>query len=200
MRPPVVAALVGAALALLAVGVVVGMAVGGDNGEAGAPATVTVGETTTETRTETVTETAAAETADGLPADAAATRAALLEAAEEGDHDRVAALAGDAFSYTFGGPVEGGPAAYWRQLEQETGERPLEILAALLRLPYTLHEGTYTWPFAFDTPLDELSEYERGLLGEVVDVGEAYAGGVGYAGWRTGIAPDGQWRFFVTGD
>jgi hypothetical protein len=44
------------------------------------------------------------------------------------------------FTYTFGVPIESGPAAYWRQSEQR-GEQPLETLAAVLKLPYTLLRG-----------------------------------------------------------
>jgi hypothetical protein len=135
-----------------------------------------------------------------LPAPVAQTRAQLLAAAEAGDYDALAGLAPEDFSYTFGEPPEGGPAEYWRELEQTTDERPMETLAGLLRLPYTLHAGFYTWPFAFDTPLDELTDYERELLSETVDVEGAYAAGVGYADWRVGIEPDGTWRFFISGD
>jgi hypothetical protein len=135
-----------------------------------------------------------------LPPPVAETRAQLLATAEAGDHEAVAALAPEDFSYTFGTPAEGGPASYWRELEQTTDEDPLGTLAGLLRLPYTLYQGIYTWPFAFDRELDELTDYERELLSEVVDVDTAYAAGVGYAGWRVGIAPDGTWRFFVAGD
>jgi hypothetical protein len=134
-----------------------------------------------------------------VPAPVAETRAQLLAAAEAGDHDALAALAPDDFSYTFGSPAEGGPAEYWRGLD-DAGEDPLGMLAALLRLPYTLYAGIYTWPFAFDRPLDGLTDYERGLLEDVVDVEQAYAAGTGYAGWRAGIEPDGTWRFFVAGD
>jgi hypothetical protein len=186
-----------AVLLLAAVGGLAALALRGDDPVPDAGETVVVTETAAETVTVTETEPAAD---DVLPDAVAGTRAGILAAAEAGDHDALAELAPDDFSYTFGGPVEGGPAAYWRELEQTTDERPLEILAALLRLPYTLHAGIYTWPFAFDTPPEELTDYERDLLAEAVDVDAAYAAGVGYAGWRTGIEPDGTWRFFIAGD
>ena len=133
----------------------------------------------------------------GLPAPVAGLRAELLAAAEAGDHDALAALAPEDFSYSFGGPVDGDLAAYWRRLEQE-GEQPLEALAAILRLPYALSGGIYVWPFAHAAAPDELTDYERGLLEELP--GGAPVTGEGYLGWRTGIAPDGQWRFFIAGD
>ena len=162
--------------------------------------TVTESETTTETATETVTqtETAAAEPV-GLPAAVAETHAALLAAAEAGDYEALRPLRpASGFSYTFGGGVEGGPIAYWQMLETQTDERPIEILARILRLPYTLSGGLYVWPFAYDKQQDELTAHERELLGDLAD---SYSGaGSGYLGWRTGIEPDGTWRFFIAGD
>lgn len=161
----------------------------------GAGETVTVTETVTEATTVIETETVTATEAVGLPEATAQTREAILEAAEAGDPDALAAIAGDAFRYTFGGPVEGGPAAYWRQLEEQ-GERPLETLAAILRMPYTLSSGIYVWPFAYDVTPAELTDHERELLGELADDFAPE----GYLGWRAGIAPDGAWLYFVAGD
>lgn len=162
--------------------------------------TVTESETVTETATETVTRTeTAAGPAAGLPPAVAETHAALLEAAESGDYEALRPLLPESgFSYTFGAGDPDGPIAYWQQLQEETGERPIEILARILRLPYTLSGGAYVWPFAYDKQEDELSGYERELLGDLAD---AYSGaGSGYLGWRAGIEPDGTWRFFIAGD
>jgi hypothetical protein len=131
----------------------------------------------------------------GLPEQVAEKREAILEAAESGDPDAVATLAGERFSYTFGGEVAGGPAAYWRQLEDQ-GEQPIETLAAILRMPYTVSRGIYVWPFAFDKAPDEITDHERELLGELADD----FGPEGYLGWRAGIAADGTWLYFVAGD
>jgi hypothetical protein len=155
-------------------------------------------ETATETETVTQTETAAAQPA-GLPPPVAETHAALLAAAESGDYEALRPLLpGSGFSYTFGGEVQGGPIAYWQLLERQTDERPIEILARILRLPYTLSGGQYVWPFAYDKQEDELTAHERELLG---DLANSYSGaGSGYLGWRAGIEPDGTWRFFIAGD
>jgi hypothetical protein len=168
------------------------------------------GETTTVTETDTRTETATAtetvtqtETvagpAAGLPPAVAETHAALLAAAEAGDYEALRPLLpASGFSYTFGGPVQGGPIAYWQQVEQESGESPIETLARILQMPYTLFGGTYVWPFAFDKTQEELTAYEREILGDLAD---DYSGaGSGYLGWRAGIEPDGTWRFFIAGD
>lgn len=148
-----------------------------------------------------MTETAADE---GLPVAVAAKRDAILAGADAGDHEAVAALADEGFRYSFGGPVEGGPAAYWKEIEATTGDRPLEDLAEILKLPYTLSQGYYVWPFVYDdTDLSALSEHEVELLQPIVEPGEleAYAeAGSGWLGWRAGITPDGRWQFFVAGD
>jgi hypothetical protein len=161
------------------------------------------GETTvTEAVTTTVTTTAT-ETAPppGLPAPVARTHAALLAAAEAGDFEALRALLpADGFRYTFGEEVAGGPIAYWRNLQDGIGGRPLEALAAVLRLPYVLSRGIYVWPFAYTlTGEDDLTEHERALL-ETVGGDQLVVPGTGYLGWRAGIEPDGDWVFFIAGD
>jgi hypothetical protein len=165
----------------------------------GCGGTETVTVTTTETVTEatTVTETVTEATAAGLPEPVAETHAALLEAARTGDYEALRPLIPRQFSYTFGGPVEGGPIAYWQQVEAESEESPIEILDRILSMPYTLYRGTYIWPFAYDKQPDELTDYERRLLGDLAD---DFGGGSGYLGWRAGIEPDGTWSFFIAGD
>jgi hypothetical protein len=143
------------------------------------------------TRTETA--------ASGLPEAVEAKRAAILEAARSGNADAVAALTGEQFNYSFGGPVEGGPGAYWRQLEAN-GEQPLDALAAILELPYTLSSGIYVWPFAYDKTEEQITAYERELLRALPADAAAFVPGGGYLGWRAGIEPDGDWVFFVSGD
>jgi len=135
------------------------------------------------------------ESVSELPAPVEEKRAAILAAIADDDLDAVAALTDDEFSYTFGGPLAGGPASYWRQLEAE-GENPLGELELILGMPYTLATGHYVWPFAYDKTADTITDYERELLEplETTFVGE------GYLGWRAGFRPDGRWVFFVAGD
>lgn len=158
--------------------------------------TTTASVTERETVTETVTETVPA-VAPGLPGPVSETHAALLAAAESGDYEQLRPLLPDEFSYTFGGPVEDGPIAYWQQVEADSRERPIEVLERILKMPYTLAGGTYIWPFAFDKEASELTAYERELLGDQADT---FGAGSGYLGWRAGIEPDGTWRFFIAGD
>ena len=158
--------------------------------------TVTETETRTKTETDTRTETVAGPAA-GLPAPVAETHAALLKAAEEGKYEALRPLLPAQFSYTFGLPNESGPIPYWVVIEEEGGESPIEVLRRILRMPYTLHRGTYVWPFAYDRQPEELTPHERSLLGDLAD---DFGVDSGYLGWRTGIAPDGTWRFFIAGD
>ena len=140
------------------------------------------------TETQTVTETVAS----GVPAAVEQKRAEILAAAEAGDYEALRPLIGEQFSYSFGGPVDGGPIAYWRSLPED----PLPVLARILKLPPTLSTGIYVWPFAYSEPANQLTDYERGLLGDLAD---DYAG-ESYYGWRAGIEPDGDWIFFIAGD
>jgi hypothetical protein len=155
----------------------------------------------TVTVTTTVEEAPSGATVSGLPSEVEETRAALLEAARAGDYDAVAALGAPGFRYTFGSPVEGGPAAYWRELERTGDARPLERLAAILELPPVLSRGYYVWPWAYAVAdADDLSQHERTLLAPLGGLDTLFAPGTGYLGWRTGIAPDGSWTYFVAGD
>ncbi len=136
------------------------------------------------------------EAVSGLPDAVVQKRAAVLAAAQAKNYDALAALADpQGFEYTFGDPVPGGPAAYWRKIEAD--EHPLDALVQILQLPYTLSRGYYVWPFAYDKTEDELTDYERQLL---ASLGRGGAFADGYLGWRAGFTPDGRWAFFVAGD
>jgi hypothetical protein len=177
---------------LLALGGAVGFIIS-DRTQGKETATVTL------TRTETVTETRSGATGDiGVPAAVEAKRVEILRAAEAKDYEGLARLADPTFKYTFGSPVPGGPAGFWRKAERQ-GQQPLEALAAVLKLPYTLSRGLYVWPFAYDKTADEITQYEAILL-KMIPPGDVTVGLQGYLGWRAGILPDGSWIYFVSGD
>ena len=136
-----------------------------------------------------------------IPADVEETRVALLQAAESGDYEALRPLISDSFEYTFGSPVEGGPIEYCQRLEEETNERPLESLAAILKMPYVLSRGYYVWPWAYTVEsAGDLSEHEVELLEPLGPTSRLFPSGSGYFGWRAGVEPDGTWAFFVAGD
>jgi hypothetical protein len=138
-----------------------------------------------------------------LPDPVERTRIAIAEAAAARNYDALAQLIPeDGFEYTFGGPVPGGPAAYWRRLEASTEEAPLDTLVAVLALPYTKVRGIYVWPFAFDRAPEQLTEEELELLATFATPREieGWREFGGYIGYRAGIEPDGDWVFYVAGD
>lgn len=155
-------------------------------------------ETRTVTVTDVSTSTVASTVADtAIPAAVETTRAAIAAAAAARDYAALRQLIPkDGFTYSYGGPYPGGAIAYWQHLEKTSNARPFETLARIMRQPYSLRQGLYVWPFAYGTPRGELTEYERGLLGDLV---KSYVG-VDYYGWRSGIRPDGTWVFYVSGD
>ena len=133
----------------------------------------------------------------GLPAAVERTRAGILTALAAHDDAALNRLVPDrSFTYTFGGVTPGGAVAYWNKLEVQGPTHPLTTLARILRLPYSLRQGVYVWPFAYGVPKGELTAYERRLLGPLV---RSYAG-EDYYGYRAGIKPDGAWSFYVSGD
>jgi hypothetical protein len=138
-----------------------------------------------------------------LPDPVERSRIAIAKAAAARDYGALARLIRDeGFEYTFGGPAQGGPTAYWRRLEATTDEAPLETLVAVLALPHTRMRGIYVWPFAFDRDPKRLTEEELELLSTFATPREiqGWREFGGYIGWRAGIEPDGDWVFYVAGD
>ena len=132
-----------------------------------------------------------------VPVAVALTHSRLLTAAKSGDYEKLRPLIpAKGFAYSYGGDFPGRPIAYWKDVEQSSDRRPIEILASILRMPYTLNHGLYVWPFAYDKRKGDLTAYERGLLGPLV---KSYVG-QDYYGWRAGFRPDGKWIFFIAGD
>jgi len=186
--------------ALLLIGVALLLAAGGVGGWFAARE-IEGTEIVTETTTVSVTTTEEARES-GLPDAVEEARTALLAAAEAGDYEALRPLIPETgFEYTFGSPVGGGPIAYWQELERTTDEEPLEALAQVLKMPYTLSRGTYFWPFAYDVAaIEDLTAHERELLAPLGPLDTVFVEGTGYVGWRAGIQPDGTWVFFVAGD
>lgn len=142
-----------------------------------------------------------------LPAAVAATRRAIAEAATACDYGRLAELAGGGrrpFTAAFGGASD--VAAHWQRTEQ-AGDEPLRYLVGLLERPFARREldGTaqFLWPsaYAYDRWRDVPGE-EREALRPLYDDEdfESFERFGGYAGYRVGIAADGEWLFFVAGD
>jgi hypothetical protein len=138
----------------------------------------------------------------GLPGPVSSTRAAILEAAETGDYDRLRPLVdADVFLSDFGFGREPDPTGRWQAL----GRRPLETMNVLLRMDYVVqetNEGTlYQWPrLGPDSSPDDLSARERELFSTIMTSDELEAlvlPEVGYTAPRLGILADGTWWFFI---
>lgn len=138
-----------------------------------------------------------------LPAEVAATRQRIADAAVACDYAALEAIAREgteAFTFSFGGGDSA--AGFWEGLEA-TGRRPLASLVAVLGLPKgRVDERIYAWPSVHvegATDEDWRAVVDAGLLS--ADEADAMrAQGSGYLGWRAGIAADGEWLFFVAGD
>lgn len=144
------------------------------------------------------------ESQEGLPLQVAETRSAIVEAAVACDEERLAELAGETFTYSFGGGDDF--AGFLRRGEERT-PRPLRYLVELLDRPYETIEvqgqTQYVWPsaFAYDN-WDEVPEADREALEPLYDEEDfaRFARFGGYTGYRIGISADGRWLFFVAGD
>ncbi|MEM1317708.1 MAG: cytoplasmic protein [Pseudomonadota bacterium] len=145
-----------------------------------------------------------------LPAPVRATRARILAAIETGEVENLRTIIGtgeDMTSLSIGGN-EADPIDFLKEISGDAeGIEILAILKEVLETGYTrMDPGTdlelYVWPYFFGYPLDRLTAAQRVELftimtaGEVLDSEEFGS----YIFYRIGIAPDGQWAFFVSGD
>lgn len=141
---------------------------------------------------------------EGLPLSVAETRAAIVEAAVACDVGRLVELAGEEFTFSFGG---GDDFAGFLLRGEERAPRPLRYLVELLDRPYETVEvqgqTQYVWPsaFAYDD-WAEVPEADREALQPLYDEEDftRFARFGGYTGYRVGISADGDWLFFVAGD
>ena len=143
-----------------------------------------------------------------LPEPVAATRTAIVAAAAACDFDGLAAIvtAGVPGLFTYSLGDRGDPAGFWRA-QEAAGIRSLEALVATLGLPFgrmsVVGDGDFVWPsaFAYDS-WEDVPEADRRVLDTLYadDDLVGFADFGAFAGYRTAIAQDGSWVFFVTGD
>lgn len=138
---------------------------------------------------------------EGMPAEVAAARDFLLDAALRCDEQLLftAIEESEMFSFSFGDDTDA--IGYWWDLE-EAGEAPyLRLAQVLSTTPAPSAAGDmWVWPqVATDLP-EHTTDAAWAELTWVDDPAATLAAPEGYIGWRTGITLDGQWRFFVAGD
>lgn len=134
----------------------------------------------------------------------------LVEAARSGDIEKLRPYIGsgdDVTLLSFGG-FEGDPIDFLKSLSGDgEGHEILAILLEVLEAGFVhVEEGTpnemYVWPYFYAVPADNLTPPQRVELFELLTYGdyeEMKAFGA-YFFYRTGITPQGRWRFFVAGD
>lgn len=146
---------------------------------------------------------------DGLPEAVRETRRKILDAARSGDMENLRAVIGEQReppSVAF--DTVGDPIGYLKALASDAGGR--EILAILLEVLEAGHvhldpggpEEIYLWPYFAAYPLEALTPpqlVELFTLLASAEYEEMRSYGA-YTFFRVGIAPDGEWRFFLAGD
>ena len=142
-----------------------------------------------------------------LPVPVARTRERILTAARSGDLRNLAALMKESKPiYSFGDDKD--PIAFWKaRYPDSDGVEVLSILVTVLETGYVhVDDGTpletYVWPYFVRMSLKTLTPQQKVELFRIVTGGD-YKDMVtfgAYAFYRLGIAPDGTWLFFVTGD
>jgi hypothetical protein len=144
-----------------------------------------------------------------LPAAVARMRARIIEAARSGDLDKiVTVMQTNETMPIFSFANERDPVAYWRANYPESGG--LEVLSILLEILdmgfVHVDAGTpqdmYVWPYFAYVPLKELTPPQKVELFKVVTGSDyrAMQDFGAYIFYRLGIAPDGTWHFFVSGE
>jgi hypothetical protein len=137
-------------------------------------------------------------------------RELIVEAAASGDIERLRPLLGKGLTETQVSIVETDedPVATLKGLSGDNeGIEVLAILLDVLATGFVLKDaGTpeeiYVWPYFTEKPLTSLTPPEKIELLRIVTAGD-FADMQefgGYNFYRVGITPDGQWKFFVTGD
>ncbi|MBV8754455.1 MAG: hypothetical protein JO328_16455 [Hyphomicrobiales bacterium] len=144
-----------------------------------------------------------------LPAPVARMRARIIEAARTGDLDKlVTVMQTNETMPIFSFANERDPVAYWRTNYPESGG--LEVLSILLEILdmgfVHVDAGTpqdmYVWPYFAYLPLKDLTAAQKVELFKVVTGSDyrAMQDFGAYIFYRVGIAPDGTWHFFVSGE
>lgn len=137
-----------------------------------------------------------------MPAEVAALRDFLADAALRCDEQLLftAIEESEMFTYSFGD--EGDPIGYWWELE-DAGDEPYRRIVDVLSTTPALADGgeVWVWP-GVTTGRAETRTPERlaELDGWTEQDDLSSLDEVGYLGWRIGISDDGEWRFFVRGD
>lgn len=127
-------------------------------------------------------------------------RKAIIEATEKKDYKKLSDLAGNNFSYSFGGDYEGGFETWIKYLEKN--ENPFQNIRTILEQPFAKQGNIYVWPGYFLKNSDQWSEEDLKQMRKIEDEEaiENWRKFGGYIGYRIGIRDDGTWLFYIAGD
>jgi hypothetical protein len=144
-----------------------------------------------------------------LPPAVAQTRSRILAAARSGDLEKLlAVMQTDGKLPVFSFSEDKDPVAFWKaNYPDSAGIEVLSILinvleAAFVHVDVGTPQEVYIWPYFARLPLKSLTPQQRVELFRIV-TGADYKDMVefgAYSFYRVGIAPDGTWHFFVSGD
>jgi hypothetical protein len=144
-----------------------------------------------------------------LPPAVAAMRERILAAARSGELLKLFAVMKEAPSLpVFSFSEDSDPVSFWKtNYPDSDGVEALSILINVLETGFVhVDVGTpqeiYLWPYFARIPLKALTPQQRVELFRIVtgaDYKDMVEFGV-YSFYRIGIAPDGTWQFFVSGD
>jgi hypothetical protein len=144
-----------------------------------------------------------------LPPRVARMRARIIEAARSGDLNKVlTVMQSNETMPIFSFANERDPTAYWRTNYPESGGiEVLSILLEILDMGFVhVDAGTpqdmYVWPYFAYVSLKQLTPTQKVDLFKIVTGSDyrAMQDFGAYIFYRIGIAPDGTWHFFVSGD
>ena len=137
-------------------------------------------------------------------------RELIVEAAASGDIERLRPLLGKGVTETQVSIVESAEGPVETLKGQSGDSEGIEVLAILLDVLATgfvhVGQGTpdemYVWPYFAEKSLATLTPPEKVELLRIVTAGDfADMQEIGsYNFYRIGITPDGQWKFFITGE
>jgi hypothetical protein len=144
-----------------------------------------------------------------LPAPVARMRNRILEAARSGELGKVlAVMEANAALPIFTLGSDHNPITYWKtSYPDSNGLEVLAIMTGILETGFVhVDKGTpqeaFVWPYLARMPLNDLTPAQKVELFKIVtgsDFKEMQELGA-YTFYRLGIAPDGAWLYFVSGD
>jgi hypothetical protein len=144
-----------------------------------------------------------------LPPAVAQMRARIVAAARSGDLQKVVAvMEANEVAPVFSFARDRGPIPFWKSSYPDSeGIEALSILLTILDTGFVhVDQGTpqevYLWPYFARLPLKALTAAQKVELFRIVtggDYKEMVEAGA-YSFYRVGIAPDGTWQFFVSGE